>query len=226
MKTNVEIEVPLSGLHSAINLPGPCTYCGGPVDPSGAHEWQGKRTYNLKQWAVGQRSGTTQLFDLKIGGEIQRADVTVHAPYCAQHAERVKLFVTTLAVSLVVGLVAAVVALGLIYAQPGESMVDEIQDLFLIGGLLIAGVGSGYLLGWGLNSLIALVKPEYRDYPKALNGHWGLSVGAVRVDSGERFVGPVRYFLPLRFVSAESARRFLAAYPAAAVTKGAELLAE
>jgi len=226
MKTNIVVEVPLSGRHETINLAAPCTYCGKQVVAPGAHEWEHKSTYTLKHWARGPKSGTMNLFDLKINGKIQRGNVTVRAPYCAQHAEGVKLFTTIQNISLVVMLVAAVIALALIYASSGESMWDDPQDFFTIVGLLLAGFLSGMFVAWGINTLIALIKPEFRDFPKMGFGHWGLSAGTVRVDSGKVGVGPVRYFVSLGFISVESAQRFLAAYPTAKVKKGAKLITE
>jgi len=225
MKKNFVVEVPLSAGHNTINLAAPCTYCGEQVVAPGAQPWEHKETYTLKHWAHGQKSGTMQLWDLKIDGEVRKGNVTVCAPYCAQHTEGVELFTTVRIISVLVMLVAAVIALVLLYAGPDQSMWDEIGDLFVIGGLPFVGFWSGLLVAWAINTLIALIKPEFRDYPTTGVGHWGLSAGPVRVDSGGHGVGPVRYFLPLGFLSVESAQRFLAAYPTARVTKGAKLIA-
>lgn len=226
MKKNIVVELPLLRRRETINLAAPCTYCGKQLAAPDAHEWKHKLTYSLKCWGRGQKLGNMQLWDLEINGKVQKANVTVRAPYCDQHAEGVGLFTTIQIISVAVMLVSAVIALTLIYAGPKESMWDEIKDLLVIGGMLFFGFSIGKFVGWGINALIALIKPEFRDYPKTGLGHWGLYTGPVRIDSGKFGVGPVRYFLSLGFLSIESAQRFLAAYPTAKVIKGAKLIAK
>lgn len=215
----VVIRAPLLGWHDTIDLPAPCTYCGKPAEPP-AFVWEQKNVYNLKHWAHGAKHGTMQLWDLMINGVKQKGDVTVRAPYCDQHAGGIKIFDIVRAGSLIIMLIASVFALIGIYSAPGEHMFDEPQDFFiLVGTPLLLVCLCGTAIAWVICSLIALVKPEFRNFPIWSSGHWGLTVFQ-QTDGGKFAVGPVTYWVSLRFHSVESAKRFLAAYPRAEVTKG------
>jgi HEAT repeat protein len=217
MKKNIVVEVPVSS-REFIDLPAPCTYCGQQIEP-GAKEREIDVFYTLKHWAPGKKFDTIQLWDIKDNnGVVQTGHVIVRAPYCAQHVKGVGLFDTTLLLSIAVMLIAAVFNIVWLWSF----MDNWVETLILIGGSLFLGFWIGVGIAWVINTLIALQKPEFRDYPKVGLGHWGLEVNNVRVDTGKYQVGPVKYFLPLGFLNVESAKRFLVAYPDAKVIKEAK----
>ena len=217
MKTNVAIEIPISnGKH--IKLPGPCTYCGEPAAEGGKKKWT--TPYQLKHWGVSRKFGNMQLWDSKgADGVARKGQVTVHAPYCPEHLEGVKLFTMVLAIGTI-GVAIGGIILGIVTSESETFLMRA----FMIGVSMVMGASIGFILAWLINKLIALVTPAFRDFPALGNGHWGLSTDNIRVDGGEFGVGPVRYYLTLNFLNIESAQRFLAAYPEAVVVKGEELL--
>jgi len=226
VETNVVVEAPLSGQQEqeVIGLPPPCTYCGKQVAAPGAREWERTFTYILKEW-YRHHTGTMRLRAKAVDGKPAKGSVTVHAPYCAEHAKGIILFTVGQVIGISVATIGAVATFLRIYDRLGAGLWDEPQDLLLIGGLLFAFMLGGVFLMWVINSLIARIKPEFRDYPKMGTGHWGLWAGPVRVDH-DRPGDPIRYSLRLGFLNVESARRFLVAYPQAQVTRGEELVGE
>lgn len=220
MKKNVVIEVPITS-RKHINLPAPCTYCGKQVAEGGTKEW--KEFYKLMHWGASRKLGVMQLWETKnADGVAKKGNVTVHAPYCEEHLEGIRLFGTIKAVSII-GLSIAGLIWG-VYISGADESNTFLLRLFLIGVFLVMGGSLGLMLAWGINKLLALFNPAYRDFPAIDSGHWGLSVEDTRVDGGEHGVGPVGYSLRLGFFNVESAQRFLAAYPDARVIKGEKLL--
>jgi hypothetical protein len=222
MKKNIVVEVPITS-RKFINLPAPCTYCGKQIVEPDTKEWKHTEFYNLKHWAPGRKFGDMQLWDITKNGTVQKGSVTVCAPYCVQHIEGVRIFTTIKIISIVGMLVAAIIPIVLILSGLDESW-NLIYRLIMIGFFLLLGAGTGMLVAWVINSLIAIINPKVRDYPKFWSGHWGLSIDQVRLDSGEHGIGPVRYFLRLGFLNIESAQRFLATYPDTKVIKGEKLI--
>lgn len=216
MKKNVVIEVPITS-RKHINLPAPCTYCGKQAAEAGTKEW--KIFYKLMHWGAGRKFGVIQLWETTdANGVAKKGNVTVHAPYCQEHLEGIRLFGTIKAISIIVLAVAGIV-LG-VWSSGLEADNSFLLRLLMIGVFLFLGASLGFMLAWGINTLLALLKPEFSDFPTLGVGHWGLSVEDPKVDGGEHGVGPVSYSLRLGFLSPESAQRFLAAYPDARVIKG------
>ena len=226
METKVVVEVPLSGgqQEEVISLPPPCTFCSQSVESPEGREWEHAFTYTLKRWYRGQ-SGVMRTRPQVVNGKEAKGRVTVRAPYCADHARGVSLFKAGQIIGFSAAVVGAVVVFLSLYDRLGAGLWDEPQDLLLIGGLLLGFIVGGVLLVWAINSLIARIKPSFRDYPTMGIGHWGLWAGPVRVDKG-RPGDPIRYALQMGFLGVESARRFLEAYPQARVRRGKELVSE
>lgn len=217
MKRNVVIEVPVTTRQS-IKLPPPCTYCGKQIDEPRAKEWEHKVSYISKHWVKGKWGWA--FYDMTNNGVSERQSVTICAPYCAQHVKGVKLFTVTNILSLILMFAVAISAIAPIVRSPNPTWNNPLTSTILGGGFLIIGFFVSPKLAKLINNLIAKLKPELRDYPKNMFGHWGLEIGTVRVDPGKEGVGPIQYFLKLGFFSVESAQRFLAAYPDAIVIEG------
>jgi len=161
------------------------------------------------------------LVDLKSNGITQKGSVNISAPYCDQHKEGVKLFGTVATIGSFGMLVIAAIASWKILGS-GDSLWKEI---FVFLFLLFLGFMGGLLLAWGVNALIARIKPEFRDYPFMGTGHWGFATMGV-TDTGINPDNTRRYSLVLQFLNVESAKHFLTDYPTAEVVKGEEHITE
>jgi len=210
--------------HEAITLAKPCTYCGEEVVEPRGREWEHKGTYALMAWGRTRRAQAIVCEDVRVNGEVQKGSFVVRAPYCAQHAEGVKVFDAVKGKCLIVAVVVDLVAFALFYALTDARTMGWFANLSVLGVSLLFAVFIALVASALIGALIVRKKPELRGYPREGAGNWGLSIDGVRTDKGKHGVGPVRYFLRLRFVSPESAGRLLAAYPQAKVTKGEKLL--
>lgn len=222
MKTNVIFHVPLENRNETIVLPAQCTYCGKDIDiQSDYYEWTYKSIYPLKHWVTGTKFGTPMLVDQKINGVTQKGSVTISAPYCDQHREGVKLFGTIITVGSFGMLAIAAIASWRIFGT-----MDALwKEIFVYLFLLFLGSMSGLLLSVGINTLLARIKPEFRDFPKGGIGHWGFSTMGVHT-RGKNPDNSASNFLTLEFLNVESAKRFYTAYPRAEIVKGKEHFAE
>lgn len=66
--------------------------------------------------------------------------------------------------------------------------------------------------------MLALVKPEFRDFPKGGTGHWGFSTTGVHA-RGKNPDNTARNYLGLKFLNVESAKRFYNTYPRAEIKR-------
>jgi hypothetical protein len=167
-------------------------------------------------------SGTSSLSS---GDESGKA--TVRAPYCRRHESTPLLqFWVVLFFSIVAGLLGFYLS-SILFRSMLESTLSSEWELWIARlGMLLTGGGLLILFAWGSHKLLTILIPAWRDIPFGFSGggNWGLQVEGVRADVGARGVGPVRYFLPLKFVNVASAKRCVAAYPNSQVVEGAGLL--
>jgi hypothetical protein len=219
MKINVAVEVPLPSKNETFTLQPPCTYCGEQrsAEP-GASLVKLTETYNLRHWGAGMYGNAECVFVKTKNGSIQEGRATVIAPYCAEHAKILKRFNPPIFISVVV-------ILTLILCTWAYISTGGLLGVSILMGLcgLILTVPLGFLI----NNLIFRIMHKTGDYPgvAAGKGHWGLTIFH-REDQGKFKVGPVRYFLEIRFLNIKSAQRFLAAYPSAKIIKGEQLIKE
>lgn len=220
MESKVKVELPLSSGNQTYQLPEPCTYCGQDVPPN-SKLWELRTDYPLQRWVM-SGSGTSSLSS---GDESGKA--TVRAPYCRRHESTPLLqFWVVLFFSIVGGLLGFYLS-SYLFRSMLESTLSSEWELWIARlGMLLTGGGLLVLFAWGSHKLLTILIPAWRDIPFGFSGagNWGLQVEGVRADVGARGVGPVRYFLPLKFVNVASAKRCVAAYPNSQVVEGAGLL--
>lgn len=222
MDKNVVVRVPITFINN-VNLPKPCTYCGKQITEAGNKEW--KKSYDIMHWGRSRSHGILNLWQTKnSAGHVIKGNVTIQAPYCNQHIKGIPLFKTIKIISTIGFAIAGILLLlwtGLLDFSDTES--DRLINLLMIGIFPIFGGFLGYYLAFAINKLLSLFNPKFRDFPITESGHWGFSVGDVKI-TGEVGINPVGYEIQLSFLNIESAQRFLDAYPDSKVIKGEKLI--
>lgn len=222
MKRNVILEIPITGSEiSLVNLSGPCTYCGKPVNEDG-FTWFGEESYHLKKWGISRKWGDHQVYDVEVNGVPQMGIAQVAVPYCSQHKEGVKVYKLIRLALILLGLIASLIVLLMTWSNVTTNSWLDIAIVILFP---LFGTFAGFLLSILVIRIIYLFMGSKKDYPTFNKGHWGFTVEGVTVDKGELGIGPIQYYLQVVFLNPESAKRVIEANPGTRIIKGEKLIA-